>query len=296
MKRTILMGLALALASSPALSQDRRSGGTPANANPGGVVAEELAFARLAQDKGQWTAFRETATKDAVMFAPQMVYVQEYLKDRANPPQAVKWQPHQVWSSCDGSLAVTRGAWQRPDGSVLGDLAVESGIFAFLFLVIISSAVAELFGQDRANQLVRYGFIPLIFSMIMLTLVIRVVPPAPFWSDQEVFAKLLGQGVRMQFAGLISYGTSQTLNVYLFSRIAGGQGRMLVLRAWLASMLSQVVDTILFITISFYGQDLPIAQIMEGQIISKLVLSTIMVPPLIVLFVKLGRHLDRQDA
>lgn len=179
---------------------------------------------------------------------------------------------------------------------VLGDLAVESGIFAFLFLVIISSAVAELFGQDRANQLVRYGFIPLIFSMIMLTLVIRVVPPAPFWSDQEVFAKLLGQGVRMQFAGLISYGTSQTLNVYLFSRIAGGQGRMLVLRAWLASMLSQVVDTILFITISFYGQDLPIAQIMEGQIISKLVLSTIMVPPLIVLFVKLGRHLDRQDA
>lgn len=177
---------------------------------------------------------------------------------------------------------------------VLGDLAVESGIFAFLFLVIISSAVAELFGQDRANQLVRYGFIPLIFSMIMLTLVIQVVPPAPFWSDQEAFAKLLGQGVRMQFAGLISYGTSQTLNVYLFSRIAGGQGRMLVLRAWLASMLSQIVDTILFITISFYGQDLPIAQIMEGQIISKLVLSTIMVPPLIVLFVKLGRHLDRQ--
>ena len=106
---------------------------------------------------------------------------------------------------------------------VLGDLAVESGIFAFLFLVILSSAVAELFGQDRANQLVRYGFVPLIVSMVMLTVVIRVVPPASFWTDQDAFAKLLGQGVRMQFAGLISYGTSQTLNVYLFSRIAGGQ-------------------------------------------------------------------------
>ena len=117
MKRTILLGLALALATSPAISQDRRSGGASANANPGAVVAEELAFARLAQDKGQWTAFRETATKDAVMFVPQMVYVQEHLKDRANPAQAVKWQPHQVWSSCDGSLAVTRGAWQRPDGT-----------------------------------------------------------------------------------------------------------------------------------------------------------------------------------
>jgi uncharacterized integral membrane protein (TIGR00697 family) len=176
---------------------------------------------------------------------------------------------------------------------LLGDLAVESGIFAFLFLVIISSAVAELFGQDRANQLVRYGFVPLIVSMVMLTVVIRLVPPAPFWGDQEAFAKLLGQGVRMQFAGLISYGTSQTLNVYLFSRIAGGQGKALVLRAWIASILSQIVDTILFITISFYGQDMPLGQIMEGQIISKLVLSTIMVPPLIVVFVKLGRWLDR---
>ena len=176
---------------------------------------------------------------------------------------------------------------------VLGDLAVESGIFAFLLLVVMASAVAELFGQDTANRLVRFGFVPLIVSMIPLTTVINLVPPAPFWGDQDAFARLLGQGARMQFAGLISYGTSQTLNVFLFSRIAGGRGRMLMLRAWLASMLSQVVDTILFITISFYGQDLPLLSIMEGQIISKLVLSTIMVPPLIWVFVRLGRRLDR---
>ena len=176
---------------------------------------------------------------------------------------------------------------------VLGDLAVESGIFAFLLLVVMASAVAELFGQDTANRLVRFGFVPLIVSMILLTTVINVIPPAPFWGDQDAFARLLGQGARMQFAGLISYGTSQTLNVFLFSRIAGGRGRMLMLRAWLASMLSQVVDTVLFITISFYGQDLPLLSIMEGQIISKLVLSTIMVPPLIWVFVRLGRRLDR---
>ncbi len=203
-----------------------------------------------------------------------------------------------VYSLLYGGLCVLAGVMGVKLASlghwpVLGDLAVESGIFAFLFLVIISSAVAELFGQDRANQLVRFGFVPLIVSMVMLTIVIKAVPPAPFWGDQDAFAKLLGQGVRMQFAGLISYGTSQTLNVYLFSRIAGGQGKALVLRAWIASLLSQIVDTILFITISFYGQDMPIMQIMEGQIVSKLVLSTIMVPPLIVVFVKLGRWLDR---
>ena len=87
-------------------------------AAPSRVIAAELAFARAAQDKGQWTAFAEYATEDAVMFVPQPVNAQEWLRKRANPPQAVRWQPHQVWSSCDGSLAVTRGAWQRADGSV----------------------------------------------------------------------------------------------------------------------------------------------------------------------------------
>ena len=190
-----------------------------------------------------------------------------------------------------GTKLASLGHWP-----VLGDLAVESGIFAFLLLVIISSAVAELFGQGVANTLVRFGFVPLIVSMILLTVVIHLVPPAPFWHDQDAFAQLLGQGARMQFAGLISYGTSQTLNVYLFSKLMGGQGKALVLRAWIASLLSQVVDTVLFITISFYGQDIPLMQIMEGQIVSKLVLSTIMVPPGIWLFVQLGRWLDRKPA
>jgi uncharacterized integral membrane protein (TIGR00697 family) len=191
-----------------------------------------------------------------------------------------------------GTKLASLGHWP-----VLGDLAVESGIFAFLLLVVLSSAVAELFGKDAADKLVKYGFIPLIASMVMLTVVIRLVPPAPFWGDQEAFQRLLGQGVRMQFAGLISYGTSQMLNVYVFSRLAGsGIGKGVMLRAWIASLLSQVVDTVLFITISFYGTELPIGQIMEGQIISKLVLSTIMVPPLVVFFVKLARRLDAAPA
>lgn len=175
---------------------------------------------------------------------------------------------------------------------LVGDLAVESGIFAFLLLVVISSAVAELHGTVVANRLIRFGFIPLIVSMCLLTLVIHVIPPAPFWQDQDAFARLLGQGARMQFAGLVSYGVSQTLNVTVFARLAAGrEGSLLMVRAWIASLLSQVVDTLIFITISFAGV-LPLWSIMEGQIISKVLLSTIMVPPFIWLFVKLGRKLD----
>lgn len=85
-------------------------------AQSGEVVAAELGFARMAQDEGQWTAFAEYAARDAVMFVPQAVNAQVWLKGQANPPQAVRWQPHKVWSSCDGTLAMVKGAWQQPDG------------------------------------------------------------------------------------------------------------------------------------------------------------------------------------
>jgi len=87
-------------------------------AQPGEVVATELAFARMAREEGQWSAFAEYAADDAVMFVPEPVNAKEWLKGRANPAKSVEWEPYQVWSSCDGSLAVTKGAWQRPDGSV----------------------------------------------------------------------------------------------------------------------------------------------------------------------------------
>ena len=50
----------------------------------------------------------------------------------------------------------------------LGPLAVEAGIFAFLTLVATSSAVAELHGADTAKRLVLFGFIPLVFSILLV--------------------------------------------------------------------------------------------------------------------------------
>ena len=59
----------------------------------------------------------------------------------------------------------------------LGPLAVEAGIFAFLLLVITSSAVAELHGRDTANKLVLIGFVPLLASLA-LTLIVLGAPAA----------------------------------------------------------------------------------------------------------------------
>ena len=116
-----LLALAVSLGAAAADARPRQRPGGPAgagSANPSALVAMELAFNRMAQDKGQWTAFREFADEDAVMFVPQAVKARDWLKGRGDPAQAVTWQPYQVWMSCDGTLGVTKGAWQRPNGTV----------------------------------------------------------------------------------------------------------------------------------------------------------------------------------
>ena len=176
----------------------------------------------------------------------------------------------------------------------LGPLGIEAGICAFLLLVILSSAVAELHGGDIATRLVRWGFLPLIVSMGLIELVLHL-PPAPAMDAARLaaFETILGQSARLMLAGLIAYGTSQTLNVTIFAWLKGREGAQLLwLRAGIASVLSQIVDTLLFITISFYGER-PILQLMEGQMLTKIVLSIVLVPFLITGFVALGKKLDR---
>jgi queuosine precursor transporter len=173
----------------------------------------------------------------------------------------------------------------------IGPLTVEAGIFAFLQLVVLSSAVSELHGSAVATKLVRYGFIPLILSALLIQLVIAL-PPASFWTQQEAFKGILGQGSRLMIAGLISYGISQTLNVALFDRLRAGTGKMVWLRGGIAAVVSQIVDTGIFLTIAFLGV-LPLMPLLISGITAKVILSIIMVPPLIQLAVTFGRKLDQ---
>jgi len=175
----------------------------------------------------------------------------------------------------------------------IGPLAVESGIFPFLLLVVLSSSVAELHGRAVANRLVRFGFIPLITAIVLIQLVLALpTDPGMYEPAKEAFPIILSQGARLMFAGIIAYGVSQFLNVYIFSRLTSMKGALLALRAAIASALSQIVDTVIFITIAFYGER-PIGQLLLGQGSAKVVLSFLLVPFLIVFFVKLGRRLDR---
>jgi len=177
----------------------------------------------------------------------------------------------------------------------LGPLAVEAGIFAFLLLVVTSSSVAELHGRATANRLVLIGFVPLIVSLL-LSLLVLAVPASPEMDPERLaaFETMMSGTPRIWLGGILAYGISTFLNVTIFSRLKASEGAgLLWLRAAVASVLSQVVDTLIFISVAFYGV-FPIGQLILGQMLAKVVLSAVLVPPLVYAFVALGRSLDRR--
>lgn len=178
----------------------------------------------------------------------------------------------------------------------MGPLAVEAGIFAFLLLVVTSSAVAELHGREIAQRLVLFGFIPLIASLL-LSLVVLGLPASPDMDRYRLaaFDTIMGGTPRIWLGGILAYGISTLLNVKIFTRLKASEGnRLLWLRAALAGVLSQIVDTLIFITVAFYGvfptEDF--TKLIAGQLIAKIALSAVLVPLVIYLFVALGRQLD----
>ena len=174
----------------------------------------------------------------------------------------------------------------------LGPLAVEAGIFPFLILVGIASGIAELHGKQTATRLAQFGLVPLV-AAILLTLFVLQLPtdPGMYEPAKQAFPIILGQSWRMMFAGIVAYGVSLTLNIWIFSKLRRAGGKYAGLRGFVAAALSQIADTVVFIGISFYGVR-PIAAIMAGQMIAKVTLSAVLVPAVIWLVVRLGRRMD----
>jgi hypothetical protein len=173
----------------------------------------------------------------------------------------------------------------------MGPLAVEAGIFPFLTLIGISSGIAALHGKAVADRLVRFGFIPLLLA-IALTFFVLLLPtdPGMYEPAKAAFPIIVGQSWRMMAAGVLAYGVSVTLNVWLFSRLAR-IGTLTAVWSFVAAALSQIVDTLIFITVSFYGVR-PIADLMLGQMLAKIVLSALMVPLIVKLVVVIGTKMD----
>ena len=91
----------------------------PGAAQPSTIVATEIAYARAAQEDGQWTAGVDYAAPGALWHTrngpTDAVRVMGALKD---PEQSSAWATRTVVMSCDGELAVSQGRFMDAEQKV----------------------------------------------------------------------------------------------------------------------------------------------------------------------------------
>ena len=159
----------------------------------------------------------------------------------------------------------------------VGRLVVPAGVFAYCFTFLITDVVSEIWGKQQAQTVVMGGFITLVLVFVLTALSI-VWPPASFWPHQRAYQTILGSSARIMVASLAAYLFSQYHDVWAFHfwrRVT--KERFLWLRNNASTIISQLLDSVVFITIAFYGS-MPLMELILGQWVVKVGIAVLDTP------------------
>lgn len=135
----------------------------------------------------------------------------------------------------------------------IGEFILPAAVIVYVATFMITDVIGEVYGKDAARKTVQAGFFTQIIVMIFVFIAVEL-PAAPVFGSQSEFETILGGSFRVMLASLLSYFTSQNLDVSIFHRLKNKHGKKkLWLRNNVSTMTSQLVDTTIFITIAFWG-------------------------------------------
>jgi hypothetical protein len=159
----------------------------------------------------------------------------------------------------------------------VGPFQVPAGVLAYSATFACTDIISEIYGRARARQVVLAGFVALVAALVLIQLALAW-PAAAFWQGGAAFEDVLGSTTRIVGASLVAYVASQYTDVFLFAwlrRLTGG--RFLWLRNNGSTMLSQLLDSALFVTIAFAGV-FPVLPMILGQWAVKLAIAALDTP------------------
>ncbi len=128
------------------------------------------------------------------------------------------------------------------------------GILPYPITFLIKDIISEVYGKQKANQVVTAGIFASLFSLLIISISHYV--PATSWSpvNDPLFTQVFGATGVAVFASMIAYILAQYINIQLFhfwKKLT--RGRHLWLRNNFSTFLSQFADTfsVLFLLCTF---------------------------------------------
>jgi len=166
-------------------------------------------------------------------------------------------------------------------------LSASATVLSYMLTFVILDTIAELYGRQYSRFVINLGLVAMALSAVYFEFAIWL-PAADFWKEQKALETIIGSSWRIWLGGWTAYMVSQYTDLWSFLRLKElPLGRSLAFRAWVSMILGQLIDTVIFLTIAFYGTE-PVGAIIVGQYLIKLVIATLATP-----FVSLGVGLGR---
>lgn len=135
----------------------------------------------------------------------------------------------------------------------VGSNGIDAGILAYPFTFLISDVISEVYGRRTTTKVIWLGFLA---NVIMITIIFLAgnIPPAIFWHEQESYDQILGSVPRIVIASMLAYIISQNHDVLAFEMWRNlTRGRFLWFRNNASTIVSQGVDTVIFVLVAFAG-------------------------------------------
>ncbi|MBW2972444.1 queuosine precursor transporter [Candidatus Woesearchaeota archaeon] len=161
---------------------------------------------------------------------------------------------------------------------VFGPFTVPAGVIAFSMTFLLTDILSERWGKAYARKAVWAGFYANIVFVISLYIALAWTP-APFAAESaSMFAEVLKLTPRLFLAGIVAYLISQHHDIWAFhfwKRVT--KNRHLWFRNNASTIISQLLDSVIFIVIGFYGV-FPVLPLILGQWVVKIIIALLDTP------------------
>jgi uncharacterized integral membrane protein (TIGR00697 family) len=158
----------------------------------------------------------------------------------------------------------------------LGGIVVPAAIFIYTLTFTLIDLINESLGKEGARKVILTAFLANLLLAAYVQLAV-FLPPASFYSGQEAFARVLGSTPRIVFASLTAYLISSLIDAEIFSFWRARVQRLKWTRVLVSNAISTWVDSVIFITLAFYGT-MPVWILIKGQYAIKMAITLVSLP------------------
>ena len=130
---------------------------------------------------------------------------------------------------------------------------LQAADLIFPISYILGDVLTEVYGFKRARRVIWIGFACNFFAMVAIQIGLHL-PAHPDWHDQDAYEAILGNQPRILAASFCAYLVGEFVNSVVLAKMkVWMQGRHLWMRTIGSTVLGQGFDTVIFLTIAFYG-------------------------------------------